>query len=142
MTSATSSSRRIFDLPIPRVVAGPGEDAGTPLEEAYAGDGVLVNSGRFDGLPWQEGARAIVAWLEEQGLAEAKVNFRLHDWCISRQRYWGPPIPVIYCAECGPVAVPEDDLPVVLPRAGGFQAGRLGSQSPGTGGGLVPDLLP
>ena len=112
---------RKFHLPIPRVVAGPGDHAQTPLEEAYVGDGVLVNSGRFDGMPWKEGARAIVEWLEEEGLAEAKVNFRLHDWCISRQRYWGPPIPVIHCDHCGPVAVPEKDLPVILPRVEDFK---------------------
>jgi leucyl-tRNA synthetase len=80
-----------------------------------------VNSGRFDGLPWREGARAIVEWLEGQDLAEAKVNYRLHDWCISRQRYWGPPIPIVYCDGCGPVAVPEEDLPVVLPRLEDFR---------------------
>jgi leucyl-tRNA synthetase len=112
---------RTFGLPIPRVVAGPGQDAATPLEEAYVGDGVLVNSGRFDGLPWREGARAIVEWLEGQGLAEARVNYRLHDWCISRQRYWGPPIPVIHCDACGPLPVPEEDLPVVLPRVEDFK---------------------
>jgi leucyl-tRNA synthetase len=110
-----------FALPIPRVVAGPGDDADTALLEAYVGDGVLVNSGRFDGAPWREGARAIVAWLEEEGLAESQVNYRLHDWCISRQRYWGPPIPIIHCDRCGPVAVPEEDLPVLLPRVEDFK---------------------
>ncbi len=112
---------RAFDLPIRRVVAGPGESATTPLEEAYVGDGKLVNSERFTGLPWREGARAIVDWLEKRETAETQVNFRLHDWCISRQRYWGPPIPIIYCDECGPVAVPEEDLPVVLPRVDDFR---------------------
>jgi len=112
---------KIFDLPIPRVVAGPGDSADTPLEEAYVGDGKLVNSGQFDGMPWRDGARAIVEWLEGQDLAEAKVNFRLHDWCISRQRYWGPPIPIIYCDECGPLPVPEEELPVVLPRLEDFK---------------------
>jgi leucyl-tRNA synthetase len=110
-----------FELPIPRVVAASGDDADTPLEEAYVGDGRLVNSGRFDGMPWRQGARAIVEWLEERGLAEAQVNYRLHDWCISRQRYWGPPIPIIYCDECGPLPVPEEDLPVVLPRLEDFK---------------------
>jgi len=112
---------RTFDLPIPRVVAGPRDGAETPLDEAFAGDGTLVNSGRFDGLPWKEGARAIVEWLEEKGLAEAQINYRLHDWCISRQRYWGPPIPIIYCDDCGPLTVPEEDLPVVLPRLEDFK---------------------
>lgn len=112
---------QLFDLPIRRVVAGPGDEFDTPLEEAYVGDGLLVNSERFNGLPWKEGSRAIVEWLEERETAEAKVNFRLHDWCISRQRYWGPPIPIIYCESCGPVAVPEEDLPVVLPRVEDFK---------------------
>jgi leucyl-tRNA synthetase len=117
---------QVFDLAIPRVVAGPGDDAQTPLEEAYVGDGVLVNSGHFDGLPWREGARAIVEWLEKRDLAEAQINYRLHDWCISRQRYWGPPIPIIYCDECGPVGVPEEDLPVVLPRVEDFKPDDTG----------------
>ncbi|MFC1661037.1 leucine--tRNA ligase [Gemmatimonadota bacterium] len=107
---------QVFGLPIPRVVAGPKEDAHTPLDEAYVGDGVLVNSGQFDGMGVREGSRAIVEWLESRALAEAQVNYRLYDWCISRQRYWGPPIPIIHCEDCGPVAVPEEDLPVVLPR--------------------------
>jgi len=115
-----------FDLPIPRVVAGPDEDADSPLEEAYVGEGTLVNSGRFDGLPWQEGARAIVGWLQEEGLAEAQVNYRIHDWCISRQRYWGPPIPIIHCDECGAVPVPEEDLPVILPRVEDFRPDESG----------------
>lgn len=110
-----------FHLPIPRVVAGPGDDADTPLEEAYVGDGILVNSGQFDGAPWREGARAIVEWLAEKNLAEPQINYRLHDWCISRQRYWGPPIPIIYCDDCGPIPVPEEDLPVVLPRVEDFK---------------------
>ncbi len=110
-----------FELPIVRVVAGEGDDAETPLAEAYAGDGVLVNSGDFDGMPWRDGKRKITEWLEVQGLGEAQVNYRLHDWCISRQRYWGPPIPIVHCDTCGPVPVPESELPVVLPRVEDFK---------------------
>jgi leucyl-tRNA synthetase len=110
-----------FELPIPRVVAGPDDDAATPLDEAYTGDGHLVNSGEFDGLPVEEGKGRIAQWLEEKGLARARVNYRLHDWCISRQRYWGPPIPVVHCPDCGAVPVPEDQLPVILPRVEDFK---------------------
>jgi len=112
---------RQFDLPIVRVVAGPGTDADTPLDEAYVGPGGLVNSGRFDGTDVAESVRVLTAWAAEQGWGEGQVNYRLHDWCISRQRYWGPPIPIIYCDACGPVAVPEKDLPVVLPRVENFK---------------------
>ena len=90
------------------------------------GDGTLVNSGDFDGLPWEEGKPRITAWLGERGMGDLEVNFRLRDWCISRQRYWGPPIPIIYCEECGPVAVPEKDLPVVLPRVEDFKPDDTG----------------
>ncbi len=78
-------------------------------------DGKLVNSGRFDGLPADEGARAIVAALEEGGRGKATVHYRLRDWSVSRQRYWGCPIPFIHCERCGVVPVPEDELPVILP---------------------------
>jgi leucyl-tRNA synthetase len=78
-------------------------------------DGRLVNSGRFDGLPAEEGARAIVAALEEEGRGKATVHYRLRDWSVSRQRYWGCPIPFIHCGSCGVVPVPEDQLPVILP---------------------------
>ncbi|HEX9887305.1 MAG TPA: leucine--tRNA ligase, partial [Longimicrobiales bacterium] len=115
-----------FELPIRRVVAAWGDDASTPLEEAYEGDGVLVNSERFDGLPMEQGKQAIVGWLEDRDLAGFHVNYRLHDWCISRQRYWGPPIPVIHCEACGPVGVPEEDLPVELPRVEDFKPDDTG----------------
>jgi leucyl-tRNA synthetase len=78
-------------------------------------DGKLVNSGRFDGLPAEEGARAIVAALEEEGRGKATIHYRLRDWSVSRQRYWGCPIPFIHCERCGVVPVPEDELPVILP---------------------------
>ncbi|HET6471357.1 MAG TPA: class I tRNA ligase family protein, partial [Pseudomonadales bacterium] len=110
-----------FSLPIVRVIAGAGANASTPLVEAFAGDGALVNSGRFDGLSVEAGKRAIVEALVKRGVAEAKVNYRLHDWCISRQRYWGPPIPIIHCDKDGAVPVPEADLPVLLPRVEDFK---------------------
>ena len=106
-----------FGLPIVRVVAGPGQDASTPLAAAEPDvpEGRIVNSGEFDGLPWAEAKRRITEKLSREGLGEAVVNYRLHDWCVSRQRYWGPPIPIIYCDDCGTVPVPEEDLPVLLP---------------------------
>jgi len=105
-----------FGLPIPVVIAPPDWD-GEPLEAAYSGEGVMVNSGTFSGTPTAGGqaVRAVIAWLEERGLGEGRVRYRLHDWLISRQRYWGAPIPIIYCPECGAVPVPEEDLPVLLP---------------------------
>ncbi|MYH49753.1 MAG: leucine--tRNA ligase [Gammaproteobacteria bacterium] len=114
-----------FGLPVVRVVAGPDEDADTPLEEAYTDHdaGRMVNSGRFDGMSVAEGKAAITADLAERGLGEQQVNYQLRDWCISRQRYWGPPIPIVYCPdpECGAVPVPERDLPVILPRVEDFK---------------------
>jgi leucyl-tRNA synthetase len=113
-----------FKLPIVRVVAGQGQNEHTPLTEPYTDSddpARLVNSGKFSGKSVSEGKRAIVAALEGQGRARAVVNYRLHDWCVSRQRYWGPPIPVIYCEKCGVVPVPKKDLPVVLPQVDDFK---------------------
>ena len=113
---------REFGLEIVRVVAAPDDGADTPLEEAYVNNqsGVLVNSGRFDGMGVPDGKAAVIEWLDSENLGDRFVNFRLHDWCISRQRYWGPPIPIVHCEACGPVAVPESELPVVLPRVEDF----------------------
>ena len=106
-----------FDLPIVRVVCGEREDANAPLAEAFTQceSGTLVNSGVFDGYEVEPAKKAIVEYLAKAGSAKPVVHYRLHDWCISRQRYWGPPIPIIYCDDCGIVPVPEKDLPVVLP---------------------------
>ena len=111
-----------FDLQIVRVVAGEGQDARTPFGgEAYVGDGRLVNSGQFDGMPVDTAKRTLTEWLEGMHAGQSVTNYRLHDWCISRQRYWGPPIPIIYCDACGTVPVPESQLPVVLPNIPDFK---------------------
>ena len=88
---------------------------GDRLEEAYADPGIMVNSGPFSGLPNKKGQVKVADYLEKNGLGQRQVNFRLRDWLISRQRYWGAPIPIIYCDKCGIVPVPEKDLPVLLP---------------------------
>ncbi|HUI28491.1 MAG TPA: leucine--tRNA ligase [Candidatus Kryptonia bacterium] len=117
---------RAFGLPIRRVIAADGEGPDTPLEQAYDGSGRLVNSGEFDGLDAERGKRAITEWLAARGRGSARVEYRLHDWCVSRQRYWGPPIPMIYCDACGIVPVPERDLPVRLPEIEDFRPDASG----------------
>jgi leucyl-tRNA synthetase len=103
-----------FEIPIRVVIAGPDFDGGE-LSEAYVGSGVLVNSGGFDGTPNQDANASIVTHLVAQGWGGPKVQYRLRDWLISRQRYWGAPIPMVYCDNCGIQPVPEDQLPVELP---------------------------
>ena len=96
------------------------------MTEAYEGDGLQVNSAQFDGIPNDEAKKKIAEWMEKTDIGKRTVNWRLRDWLISRQRYWGTPIPVIYCDKCGIVPVPEKDLPVVLPKNVEF-TGRGGS---------------
>jgi leucyl-tRNA synthetase len=108
---------RKYDLPIPVVVVPPGEDRTfTVSDQAYAGPGTIENSGFLDGLSIVEAKRAAIGALAEQGAGEAVVNWRLRDWGISRQRYWGCPIPIIHCEACGAVPVPDGQLPVILPE--------------------------
>jgi len=117
---------RAYGLPIVRVVAPDDADARTPLSEPYTGAGRLVNSGVFDGVPAADAKARITEWLTGLAAATPVVNFRLHDWTISRQRYWGPPIPIIYCDECGAQPVPEDQLPVILPEIQDFRPDDTG----------------
>jgi leucyl-tRNA synthetase len=106
---------RVFDLPIRRVIAPAGDADDDALP--YGGDGVLVNSREdFDGLANRDALAAIVHWLDVEGKGHSSVNYKLRDWLVSRQRYWGAPIPIVYCERCGAVPVPYDELPVELPE--------------------------
>ena len=109
-----------YNLPIRVVVAPPGW-RGEELEQAYIEPGTMVNSGQFDGLPSEQGIEAISDFLEKKGWGRRTITYKLRDWLISRQRYWGAPIPIIYCSNCGIVPVPEKDLPVLLPEDAEFK---------------------
>ncbi|MEE8637047.1 MAG: leucine--tRNA ligase [Dehalococcoidia bacterium] len=111
---------RKFRLPVRVVIAPPGW-SGEELAEAYTGSGIMVNSGQYSGLPSEEGSEAICALLGEKGWGNRKVTYHLRDWLISRQRYWGAPIPIVHCDKCGIVPVPEEDLPVLLPSDAEFR---------------------
>lgn len=102
-----------FNLPVIEVIGKP-ETETEP--GAYHGEGIMINSGKFDGMPSSEAREQIVAWLEEEGTGKSQTTYKMRDWLISRQRYWGAPIPIIHCEEHGAVAVPEDQLPVILPE--------------------------
>lgn len=105
-----------FNLPIVEVVEKPADAE----EQVYHGEGALINSGEFDGTSSADARESIVTWLEEKSLGAAKTTYKMRDWLISRQRYWGAPIPIIHCDEHGAVPVPEDQLPVVLPEIEDF----------------------
>ena len=121
---------RKFGLEIVPVIQPEGEDLPQPLEAAYEGSGVMINSGAFTGLPSEEGKKKITEWLAAKGLGEATVTYRLRDWLISRQRYWGTPIPMIHCEKCGVVPVPADQLPVKLPEIKDVEQIRPHGKSP------------
>ena len=119
-----------FGLPIRQVVAP--ADGEVPEGEAFVAhtaDERLVNSGQFSGMDAVEGQRAIIEWLDREGKGQASVNYRLRDWLVSRQRYWGCPIPILYCDGCGMVPVPESDLPVGLPDVDDYKP-RAARRSP------------
>lgn len=105
-----------YGLPIKVVITPEGETLDPEkMDKAYVEPGIMVNSGEFNGLKSQDMIKEIIRFVEEKGLGKRKINYRLRDWLISRQRYWGAPIPIIYCEKCGTVPVPEDQLPVMLP---------------------------
>jgi len=105
-----------YQLPISVVIQPEGEElVGDQLQEAFTDPGVLTHSGQFDGVDNEAAKEQIAAYLDERGEGRKTVNYRLRDWGVSRQRYWGTPIPIIYCDSCGAVPVPEEDLPVTLP---------------------------
>ena len=108
---------KTYGLEVIEVIQSPDEykDCEGNLLQAYTGDGLLVHSGQFDGLSKAEGIVKVTEWLKERGKADFAVNYRLRDWLLSRQRYWGAPIPIVYCDTCGEVPVPDDQLPVLLP---------------------------
>ena len=95
------------------------------MENAYVEPGILIDSGEFTGMPSEEAKTAIIDWIEAKKIGSKRVNYRLRDWLVSRQRYWGAPIPVIYCPDCGEVLVPKEDLPVRLPEDVNFKAGAV-----------------
>ena len=104
-----------FELPIKRVIEKPGF-VGLPLEQAYTEPGILLNSGDYNGMDSEEAKIKITQRAEKEGFGEKKIQYRLRDWLVSRQRYWGAPIPIIYCDKCGTVPVPDEHLPVKLPH--------------------------
>jgi len=117
-----------FKLPIVEVITKNGRPS-SKLKKAYVDYGLLINSGEFSGLTSQEAQKKMIQWLSQRKLGGKKVVYRLRDWLISRQRYWGAPIPIIYCSQCGIVPVPEKDLPVLLPDLKDFKPTGTG-QSP------------
>jgi leucyl-tRNA synthetase len=105
-----------FSLPIVEVIEKPQDET----EQCYHGEGVLMNSGIFNGMQSSEAREEIVAWLEQEARGRATTTYKIRDWSVSRQRYWGAPIPMVHCAEHGAVLVPDDQLPIILPELEDF----------------------
>jgi leucyl-tRNA synthetase len=118
---------KLFNLPIVEVISPDGKPGSKALKEAFVESGIMVNSGQFNGLPMEDGKQKIIDFAEENKFGSGKTLFRLRDWLISRQRYWGCPIPLIHCERCGIVPVAEAALPVVLPTEGIEMTGEGGS---------------
>lgn len=112
-----------FKLPIRKVILQDGTNESDELKIAFTEVGTMINSGQFNGLSSDEGIQKVIEYLEQNGFGKRKINYRLRDWLISRQRYWGTPIPIIHCPKCGEVPVDEKDLPVELPYDVDFQPG-------------------
>ncbi|MFN3872952.1 MAG: leucine--tRNA ligase [Ignavibacterium sp.] len=112
-----------FNLPIRKVILQDGTNETDELKSAFTEVGTMINSGQFNGLRSDEGIQKVIEYLEQNGFGKRKINYRLRDWLISRQRYWGTPIPIIHCPKCGEVPVDEKDLPVELPYDVDFQPG-------------------
>jgi leucyl-tRNA synthetase len=125
-----------YGLPV-KVVIAPADYDGSPLTEAYTEAGTMTASGRFDGLSSDEGWQAIAIAIEEQGIGKRTITYRIRDWLISRQRYWGAPIPIVYCPVDGEVAVPRDQLPVLLPEVDQYRPSGTGKSPLAT----VPDFV-
>ncbi|MCL2841151.1 MAG: leucine--tRNA ligase [Defluviitaleaceae bacterium] len=115
-----------FGLPITEVIALDGKVSDMPLKEAYTGDGLLVNSGEYNGMNVTNAKTAITAEIEKKKCGKQAVNYKIRDWVFSRQRYWGEPIPIIHCETCGPVIVPDKDLPVALPEIESYEPTETG----------------
>lgn len=109
-----------FNIPITQVIIKEGEQL-KELDQAYTDEGVMINSGVFDGMKSSEAKETIANYLQDEGIGKKTVNYKLRDWVFSRQRYWGEPIPIIHCEHCGAVAVPEDQLPIALPKVNSYQ---------------------